>query len=197
MARPIDADPQATRARIQAAATRLFSERGLHAVSMRELARAAHTTPGTLHHYFGSKQGLYQACTAPMYAQVQALQARFVASLAGTAPEQLAEQAVRQGWALAREHRQALRLVQRTVLDAGEASEPRRQQALDATLDLGSQALAAHSDLPPAERRAMLYSVVLLINRVVLLEDQELLRIWPDGKVEDHLVQAAKRLLGL
>jgi TetR/AcrR family transcriptional regulator len=42
-------------------AGRLFSERGVDAVSLRELGRAAGVTAAMVHYYFGDKQGLYEA----------------------------------------------------------------------------------------------------------------------------------------
>ena len=42
-------------------AGRLFSERGVDAVSLRELGDAAGVTPAMVHYYFGDKEGLYEA----------------------------------------------------------------------------------------------------------------------------------------
>ena len=50
-----------TRNNLLNVATRLFSERGLDAVSTRDIARAAETTLPSISHHFGSKEGLYQA----------------------------------------------------------------------------------------------------------------------------------------
>jgi AcrR family transcriptional regulator len=41
--------------------TRLFSEKGLHGVSIRELSLAAGTSISMISYHFGSKEGLYQA----------------------------------------------------------------------------------------------------------------------------------------
>ena len=49
------------RDRLLDAAGRLFTQRGSHEVSIRELARAADVTPAMVHYYFGDKQGLYDA----------------------------------------------------------------------------------------------------------------------------------------
>src|SRR5688572_19035895 len=50
-----------TRERIVAAATRLFSERGPSAVSVRDLAEAAEVTVPGLYYHFASKADLIQA----------------------------------------------------------------------------------------------------------------------------------------
>jgi len=45
---------------LQAAAT-LFAEHGFAAVSIRDLARAVHTTPAALYHHFSDKDAIYRA----------------------------------------------------------------------------------------------------------------------------------------
>lgn len=52
-------DPDERRDEILASAIRLFGERPYAAVSTTELAAAAGVTRGLLHHYFGTKRGLY------------------------------------------------------------------------------------------------------------------------------------------
>lgn len=53
-----------TRKRLLEAATELFSAGGFEAVSTREIAAAAKTTLPSIPHYFGSKEGLYEAVLA-------------------------------------------------------------------------------------------------------------------------------------
>ncbi len=60
MARPKTEDPEA-RAKILAAAERLFAERGLTGVAVRELAAKAGVNGAMIHYYFGNKDGLYDA----------------------------------------------------------------------------------------------------------------------------------------
>lgn len=54
-------DPDATRARVLDVAARLFYERSLAAVGMREIASAANASPLTIYRYFESKEGLAEA----------------------------------------------------------------------------------------------------------------------------------------
>lgn len=56
--RPRGAKPGDTRARILAAATEEFGERGYEAASMRAIARRAGVDPALVHHYFDDKQQL-------------------------------------------------------------------------------------------------------------------------------------------
>jgi AcrR family transcriptional regulator len=58
--RPSADDPRDVRAQLLIAARDLFTRHGFHAVSTRQLAAAAETTPGMIHYYFGDKHGLYR-----------------------------------------------------------------------------------------------------------------------------------------
>jgi AcrR family transcriptional regulator len=53
-----EANKQATRAALRAAAKRLFAERGYEATTVRDVARAAHVTERTFYRYFDGKEGL-------------------------------------------------------------------------------------------------------------------------------------------
>lgn len=53
-------DAEATRSRIVDAATKLFSERGLHGASAADIARAAGVTKSLIHHHFQDKGSLYE-----------------------------------------------------------------------------------------------------------------------------------------
>ena len=62
------ADSSATKARILAAAERLFSADGYEAVSLRAIAREAKVQIALIHYHFSSKDGLYRAVWARRYA---------------------------------------------------------------------------------------------------------------------------------
>jgi len=66
------------------AATRLATERGFDATSIREIAEAAGVTPGMIAYYFGGKQGLYEAMIDRVYQRVLT-QIRAFAEEPGTA----------------------------------------------------------------------------------------------------------------
>lgn len=53
-------DPDRSREAILAAARALFAAKGLHGVSMRDIALAAGRAQGLIHHYFGSKDELWR-----------------------------------------------------------------------------------------------------------------------------------------
>ncbi len=61
LGRPVGADGEQTRARIIAAAMRCVAERGYSHTTIREIARAADMTSGSLYHYFPNKSELLTA----------------------------------------------------------------------------------------------------------------------------------------
>ncbi|UAC01719.1 TetR/AcrR family transcriptional regulator [Dactylosporangium vinaceum] len=71
MARPLRADAQRNRARVLAAAERVFAERGT-AASTEEIARAAGVGVGTVFRHFPSKEALLQALVLERLVRVAA-----------------------------------------------------------------------------------------------------------------------------
>ncbi|WP_374023568.1 TetR/AcrR family transcriptional regulator [Mycobacterium sp. HNNTM2301] len=61
LGRPVGADGEQTRARIITAAMRCVAERGYSRTTIREIARAADMTSGSLYHYFPNKSELLSA----------------------------------------------------------------------------------------------------------------------------------------
>ena len=57
-----------TRSQLLAAATPLFARKGLHGVSVRELARSAGANLAMISYHFGGKDGLYAAVVAEQFA---------------------------------------------------------------------------------------------------------------------------------
>ena len=53
-------DPEATRAALLEAAETLFLEKGFGNTSLSEIGRQAGITKSLIHHYFGSKEGLWR-----------------------------------------------------------------------------------------------------------------------------------------
>ncbi|CQD07835.1 TetR family transcriptional regulator [Mycobacterium europaeum] len=61
LGRPVGADGEQTRARIITAAMRCVAEKGYSRTTIREIARAAEMTSGSLYHYFPNKSELLDA----------------------------------------------------------------------------------------------------------------------------------------
>ncbi len=205
MARPVNADAGATRARIQASAVQLFAERGAGHTSIREIAKQAGVSLAMVHHYFGTKDSLYRSCVESMYVELAELRQALTATLKpGNDLEQLFDQTLRACWRFACEHRPALRLVMRQVMDAGEVPEERRQAFLLPFLDIAGALFSVEGEAQ-VRARVALQSIVFLIVRYALSTPEELAQILgqanPDKttmtQIEDHLVQLSLALLPL
>lgn len=61
MSRPRPSKADRTRERLREAAATLFASRSFDSVSTRDIARQAGVDAALIHHYFGSKEGLFQA----------------------------------------------------------------------------------------------------------------------------------------
>ncbi len=66
LGRPVGADGEQTRARIITAAMRCVAEAGYTRATIREIARAADMTSGSLYHYFANKSELLEAIVSEM-----------------------------------------------------------------------------------------------------------------------------------
>lgn len=220
VARPVNADAAATRARILAVASVLFAERGAGQVSIRAIAKDAGVSLAMVHHYFGSKDDLYAACVDSMYTQLAELRGTIEAALLSglgaqpklhlvshgaappTTPRTAIDRAVRTCYRFALEHENQLRLVMRTVIDEGEIPAERRDEVLIPFLAQAGPLFA--TGRPLTATRLALQSVVFLIVRFALSSNDELLVIAGGGTkksihtlVEDHLVASAIALLGI
>lgn len=211
MARPVGADAEATRARVLDCASRLFSARGSGDTSMRDIARAAQVSLATVHHYFGSKDELYRASVDAMYQELQALRGELTREMAAaTSVAEIIEQAVRATFRFAREHRAAVQLSMRDVIDTGELPEERRTGMLLPFLDEGAPLVAQVTGQTEERVRLVLMSMNHLIARYSLTTGRELAAITrtprvagsnddtaAEAAIEDHLVEVCLRLLGV
>ncbi|MEU9581406.1 TetR family transcriptional regulator [Streptomyces chilikensis] len=64
------ADAPATRDRILAAAREVFAERGYEKASVRGIAKAADVDPALVHHYFGTKEQVFESAVEGAFAPV-------------------------------------------------------------------------------------------------------------------------------
>lgn len=206
MARPINADAKATRARILEAAVEMFSQQGLEGASVRRIARRALVSPAMVHHHFGSKAGLYEACIDVLYEGLLELQATLSSQLDPNAPpREVASRLVRSFYRFARERQAILRLQMRGVMDRGELDPQRRQSHQLPLLNSGAQLLASVVDRPEHELRLALQSLTHLIIRYALSTHEELARLTnlthPEldsgERIESHLIDCACALLGI
>ncbi len=200
MARPPQADPAATRKRILDAGLRLFAMAGVDGCSVRELARDVGVSVATIHHHFGSKHGLHEACVDSMYEDLSSLQGVLLELLAEK-PGDVLETIIRHCWRFARDHQLQLRLLMREVVSAGGLDDGRREAYMMPSLALGAQALGQLTGGTPESMRLVLQSSTNLLVRYALGNEQELRALTglkgaaAEQAIEDHLVWAILALV--
>ncbi len=202
MARPVGADASATKARILDAARGLVAEHGIDGTSIRDIAAGASVSLATVLHYFGSKEGLYDACVDAMYAELDELRGAILTAFRpGASVEALLDEAVLAAARFVRQHRQANRMLLRTILDEGGMRPERRDRYLGAFLDEVAAGLAPLFALAPAQVKIRLQSLVHLMVRYSLHPAAELTMITGAATeaeavalVDRHLIDVARAL---
>ena len=148
-----------TEARILAAASRLFVERGYERTTIRAIAGAAGVDGGLVMHYFGSKQGLFQRVT----------HARPVPELSGSA-EQVTEQILaRLAESLASEPVHSLALL-RSMLTHPESAQALAEGAARFQAQISRPIRADDADVRAALVGAVMLGVI--VSRHLLNSDE-------------------------
>ncbi|HUH05072.1 MAG TPA: helix-turn-helix domain-containing protein [Kofleriaceae bacterium] len=205
MARPVHADAAATRRRILATALAMFAEHGLDGVSIRTIASAAGVSLATVHHYFGSKDDLYEACIDSMYEELIAMRPRLAAELRAGAeraesPATMAERIVRAAFRFARAHQIEMRLLMRGVMTAGELDDTKRERGQIPFLAEIPAVVAAITGREAESLRLPLQSLSFLIGRYAISTERELALFTNEtgpeaiAAAEDHLVSIGRAL---
>jgi AcrR family transcriptional regulator len=203
MARPINADADATRRRILESAVRLFAESGPTGASIRSIAKGADVSLAMVHHYFGTKDELLDACIDSMYARLGALREELETALgSGGDLGVLVDRAIRTCYRFAKSEQLAVRLLLRTVAENGELDGSRRDAVQAPFLARVSELLGNTLGRPARELRLPLQSVVMLTARYSVSTERELQLFTGQSRnaeaaVEDHLVEVASALLGV
>ncbi|MGO8704839.1 MAG: TetR/AcrR family transcriptional regulator [Candidatus Brocadiia bacterium] len=102
-------DPEASRRRLLEAGVEVFSERGLDGGSVSMIAAKAGINRRMLYHYFGSKEGLYQAALRHVYEQLSSQEVALADILLEV--EELLERLIRAEYAFLAAHPQHVRLL--------------------------------------------------------------------------------------
>ncbi len=198
MARPPDADPDRTKQAILQAALHAFGMGGLSGTRIREIAQSAGVTDASVHHYFGTKESLYEACLDASFQQMFAIGQQMVAHLADV-PE--AERVVAAVQFLARQARQQperSRFLLRAFLFEESESVQRRTAAAQREIVQAASGLVA--DDPRFGRRLPLIALGVLITRFALASEQECSLIGeevgdPAAAFEAYLTTVAEQTL--
>jgi AcrR family transcriptional regulator len=201
MGRPINADADATRARILHSALELFSAHGIDGASIREVAKGAGVSLAMVHHYFGSKDDLHRAVIESMYAELATMREMLLEAIAGSSSiEALIETAVTGGYRFARTHVTEVRLMLRDAVLMGELPAGGRE-SLEPFLELASERLAPLVARPARALRLPLQSIVFLVARYAVQSDEESAVVTGESAkaapraIERHLVELATTLL--
>lgn len=179
---------EATRARLLAAAVRLFSRQGYSATSVRALASEAGVSLGLLYHYFPSKEAVLQALLAEGMADVQVTfdaakkektAAGFVRALLVSAGEQL--KAHRAAWQVS----YGLRHQSQVMEGLGRAAERARVRMLGfLEAELGMRGLPS-----PGVEAEVLFAIVEGIGRQLVQRP----RAYPLAAVIDRVAAHYER----
>src|SRR5690554_2422676 len=203
MARPVNADPEATKRRILERSLELFAEKGVSGASIREIAKASEVSLATIHHYFGSKDGLAEACIEKMDRRLMRLAAELI-ERTRPEPEGLLpiENAVREAYRLAREYRGTVQLLLRLAVSDEGLPRARREEKLAPFLEAAASSLGASLGRDPKELRLSLQTMIFLTARYVAASPADLLVAADEeeleqayANIEEHLVSVAKSLL--
>lgn len=188
MPRPINADAAATKQRILDSALHLFADRGIDAVSLRELAADARVSSAMIHHCFGGKDGLREAAIDTMYSQLGGAVMEMVQLLAPDqcrSPGEVFDRAVRYAYSFCRKHQSSVRLLMRDVIANGELDARREATTNGPFMDQITKRLGQIIGTEPAELRIPLHSCVTLVGRYAVSSDAELMRLTGADSVDE------------
>ncbi|MCA9598462.1 MAG: TetR/AcrR family transcriptional regulator [Myxococcales bacterium] len=169
MARPANADADATRRHILTAATAAFGQHGLDGCTVREIATAAGVTFAAVHHYFGTKDELYATCLDQAFAELSAIGAEIAGVVARSkCPVQ---DAVRHAFRAARAKPDRSRFLLRAfVYESSPIAQDRVRKAQRMLLGSATELLAPRD----YGKRIPLVGIGILITRFAVAPKSEL-----------------------
>ena len=201
MARPAHASSEDTYDAILDVALAIVRESGPDACSLREVARRADVSTGTIQYYFENRAGLLEACLDHLYAWVtrEVLAELELIAASGDVLSSL-ERITRKALRFTRENQELVRMRYMTTTERGALPDQRLVRQLLPLLDKVGGQLAP--DAPVKVRlRLAAHTLELAVSRYALHTDEECLQITGLGElpaalraVEDHLVAHAKTL---
>lgn len=209
MARPKDASSEETWERIVRSARALVRANGEGGfeLSLREVAKQAGCSLGTIHYYFDSKEALIESCLDTYYDALQRVSGELALLVKGARREDaqdVFDRGVRIIYRFALSERSRLKL--RVLANAARGhTHPHRDSNVlaGAYMDWFVPILLPLVDIDPRAMRMTMQSMTFLIVQYVLLQDADVEKIVGVGgeegrrRIEDHVVHVAKRLLFL
>lgn len=204
--RPKNADSSDTWDRILAAARSVLGEAEESEISLRDVARTAGVSLGTVHYYFASKEALLEACLDQYYERLGALALEVAKDLSEATREngrEVIERGLRRIYRFAVSERHQLRLRARTNGMRGRLHPDRHVHVRGPYLDTFSGLLAPLVGRPTNEVRLTFQSMTYVVMQYVLLWDEEVTQFAGVGGdagrdvIEDHIAQLCLRALTL
>jgi AcrR family transcriptional regulator len=203
MSRPTNTDPEATKHRILTSAIQLFSERGLDGTTVRDIAKGADVTLATVHHHFGSKDALFDACVSSVYDELGAMAIELRSVIAESeSMRAVVTRAISVTFRFALKHKVVIRLLLRVSVAAGRVPERGREMLAGEFVPM----LAMVAGKTEIEIRLCLQTLVFLVSRYAVEDPDALAGTLglPRGSrreardlVEEHLIALALGLLGV
>lgn len=120
----------ATRARLVAAAVKVFAKRGFHGATTREIAKRAGTTQGLLTYHFGSKEMLWRAAADRIFSTLRTRLAERLAPPAPADHRERARQAIQEYVRFSAEHPELFRF----MVEEGRSGDRRMRWLVDTHL---------------------------------------------------------------
>ncbi|MDQ3034732.1 MAG: TetR/AcrR family transcriptional regulator [Actinomycetota bacterium] len=207
MSRPVDADSAATYDAIVAAALQVLAEQG-HAeqTSLRQVAKLAEVSVGTIQYYFVNKGALLEVCLDGYYSRMVALLTRLTEKASTgdfESSRAFVEDSAREVFRWARAERGLIALRVATNNTRGELHPDRQANVMGSMTREVTKWLAPHVELDELETRLAVQSVGTIMSRMAMLSDSELENLTglpaaeARARVEDHVAEASCRLLCL
>jgi AcrR family transcriptional regulator len=198
MARPVAADAERTRRRIVSAAIAAIGRRGMDGSTLREIADQVGVTFATIHHHFGSKQRLYEACLDRAFDELAEIGASAIGAMSRAPRRERIATAVRAAFRAARKNPDRSRFLLRAfVFEESEATKRRLAEAQRRLLEHGVELLGGDARFG---RRIPLLALGILITRFAVSQPAERVLLAeevgdPDVAIEEYLVQVAEQSL--
>ena len=198
--RPKDADSLRSYEGIVAAATALLEtcDRPTQ-LTLRDVARKADVSLGTIAYYFENKDTLLEACLDGYYERLDTLASELVVELRGVDLATFVDRATRRFFAFARSERGNVRLRLAINAAAGELPQSRHHDFLEAWPRRAADLLHAMLGCDPVSVRFTVQSLAYLVARFSVATDAELramLGFVPSAsELEEHVAGLASRML--
>ncbi len=187
-----------TRERILIASVECFAKQGYAGTSTRTLAAAAGVNIATLAYHFKGKEGLYKAAVDTIYERLFQVTPELDLSPDSSVEDRVSA-AVRFGFRFSCEHKTAVRLLIRHVIEHGHLPDQVHDEWLEKLLLRAEMAWTLIGLKPDPEWKLKLLTFNHLIARYAITESKDFAPFvdQEDARqaVEDHLVQLALKIL--